>query len=653
MAFTATNKTPGVYIDEIQVPGPIPGVGTSTVAFIGPARNGPINTPTFLTNWTQFAQQFGVEANPDSPIGPFDPYVSDPPVYVTHAVRGFFDNGGALCYFVRVATAARSSLDLLDRNGTKTLVATAKQDGSAGDQIKVEIQDSSRVASVKPVRLTAGIASATQNTNLATLDALADYLPGDRIKIEEGANSDVVTIASVSGTSLVFNDILTHNYTDAATSRLADIDANSKGIRLPSIAGIEPGTYIEISQAAGANPKENAVVQSVEPTTNVIRLAQPLTNSYTMAAADADVVIKTLEFTLIVTPGSGAPETYTNLSMDPRHSRYFRSSVISPTIDLTRAKPPSNSPPPKNLPAVIAATNLAGGKNDDIAAIDTPQYVAAIAELEKVDDVNMLCIPDRQDKVVQTAMLNHCEKMKDRFAIFDPRRNAGPSNGIKSQRLDLSSDHGFGALYYPWIGITNPLDGKALLVPPSGHVAGIYARTDETRGVFKAPANESIRGVVDLERVLSDDENGPLNEEGVNVIRSFSGRGILVWGARTVAPKNITQWRYVNVRRLLLFIEESIQKGTQFAVFEPNNEGLWATLKAQVSDFLTRVWRDGGLVGTTPDEAFKVRIDHELNPPDIVALGQLIIEVRVAPVTPAEFVVFRIISTPGKSIVKE
>ncbi|HMG36483.1 MAG TPA: phage tail sheath subtilisin-like domain-containing protein [Blastocatellia bacterium] len=650
MAFTAINKTPGVYIDEVQLPGPIPGVGTSTVAFIGPARSGPINTPTFLTNFTQFAKAFGDPLNPDDLNGP---YISTPPVFVTHAVRGFFDNGGATMYFVRVATAFRSHVDLKDANGTNTLVVTAKREGSDGDQIKVEVQAANRVASVKSVRISAGVASGANNTNILTLDAPATYLPGDRIKVEEGANSDVVSIASINGVTLILNEKLTHAYTNAATSRLADIDSNSQGIRLESVAGIEPGSYIEISQQAGSNPKENAVVQSVEPTTNVIRLAAPLTNAYTMNTGDADVIVKTLEFTLVITPSSGTPETYTNLSMEPRHSRYFASIVVSPTVDVTLANPPSTSPAPKNLPAVLAATNLAGGRNDNISTIDTPQYLGALTALEKVDDVNIVCIPDRQDKAVQTAMLNHCEKMQDRFAIFDPRRNSAPSNGINSQRADLSSNRGFGALYYPWIVITGPLDGKPLLVPPSGHVAGVFARTDETRGVFKPPANETLRGVIDLERILSDDENGPLNEQGINVIRSFSGRGILVWGARTVAPTNITQWRYVNVRRLLLFIEESIQEGTQFAVFEPNNEGLWATVKRQVSDFLTRVWRDGGLVGTTPDEAFRVRIDHELNPPDIVALGQLIIEVRVAPVTPAEFVVFRIISTPGEAIVQE
>jgi phage tail sheath protein FI len=171
--------------------------------------------------------------------------------------------------------------------------------------------------------------------------------------------------------------------------------------------------------------------------------------------------------------------------------------------------------------------------------------------------------------------------------------------------------------------------------------------------VHKAPANESIAGVLDLERKLADDEQGPLNEASVNVIRNFPGHGILVWGARTLAPKDRTQWRYVNVRRLLLFIEESIQEGTQFAVFEPNNSGLWATVKRQVSDFLTRVWRDGALIGDTPGDAFKVRIDAELNPPSIVALGQLIIEVIVYPATPAEFVVFRIIQQPGGPSVEE
>jgi len=151
--------------------------------------------------------------------------------------------------------------------------------------------------------------------------------------------------------------------------------------------------------------------------------------------------------------------------------------------------------------------------------------------------------------------------------------------------------------------------------------------------------------------VLTDDEQGPLNEQSINVIRAFPGRGVLVWGARTISTS--TQWRYVNVRRLVTFIEKSIQAGTQFAVFEPNEPSLWEKVKRQVTDFLTRVWRDGALVGVTADQAFRVRVDEELNPPSVRALGQLVIEVIIFPTTPAEFVVFRVIQQPGGPVVQE
>jgi phage tail sheath protein FI len=158
---------------------------------------------------------------------------------------------------------------------------------------------------------------------------------------------------------------------------------------------------------------------------------------------------------------------------------------------------------------------------------------------------------------------------------------------------------------------------------------------------------------VAVERTINETDHGLLNETSVNVIRFFRGKGHRVWGARTIAPPDRTQWRYINVRRLLLFIEESIQEGTEFAVFEPNNEALWETVKRQVTGFLTQVWRSGALVGTKPEEAFSVRVDDELNPPETRALGQLIIEVRVAPTTPAEFIVFQIIQQPGKKIIDE
>ena len=308
------------------------------------------------------------------------------------------------------------------------------------------------------------------------------------------------------------------------------------------------------------------------------------------------------------------------------------------------------------MPAVVGPIALQGGKPDDISQLTSVDYTNALTALEKIDDVNIVCIPDRTDIAVQKAMKDHCEKMQDRFAILDPPPNLKPAE-ITALRNDPNfpaSKNGYAALYYPQIYITNRVGkdkGKPLKVPPSGHLAGLYARVDNDRGVHKAPANEELRGVLSLERALSDDEHGPLNELSINVIRAFSARGILVWGARTISTE--TQWRYINVRRLLLFIEESIQEGTQFAVFEPNNQELWQKVKRQVSEFLDRVWRSGALLGAKPEEAYRVRIDDELNPPTTIALGQLIIEVRVAPTTPAEFVVFQIIQEPGRKIINE
>jgi Bacteriophage tail sheath protein len=208
-------------------------------------------------------------------------------------------------------------------------------------------------------------------------------------------------------------------------------------------------------------------------------------------------------------------------------------------------------------------------------------------------------------------------------------------------------DSKYGALYYPWLAVTNPLggDGANLLVPPSGHIAGIYARTDEERGVHKAPANSVVLGAVDLELNVTKGEQDTLNPVGINCIRAFPGQGIRVWGARTLASD--PAWRYVNVRRLFNYVEASIEAGTQWVVFEPNDQDLWARVRRDISAFLRRVWHSGALFGATPEQAFYVKCDEELNPPEVRDVGQLIIEVGMAPVKPAEFVIFRISQWAG------
>jgi len=249
-------------------------------------------------------------------------------------------------------------------------------------------------------------------------------------------------------------------------------------------------------------------------------------------------------------------------------------------------------------------------------------------------------------------MIDHCETMYDRFAILDSIRGATPDKDIRDQFADVRSERGFAALYYPWILARNPLTGMNERWPPSGHIAGVYARTDAQRGVHKAPANTNIRGALGLERLLTNEEQGPLNLMGINVLRVFPEQAQpLVWGARTTATDR--NWQYVNVRRLFLFLEESIEEGIRWAVFEPNNLQLWQKLKRTITEFLTRVWRDGALFGATPKDAFYVRIDEVLNPPSTQALGRLYIEIGVRPAYPAEFIIVRIGIWQGDSNVSE
>ncbi len=273
------------------------------------------------------------------------------------------------------------------------------------------------------------------------------------------------------------------------------------------------------------------------------------------------------------------------------------------------------------------------------------------------DDVTMVMVPDlitaaRQEdgsvdlglwKSVQLALINHCEGQANRMAILDAPPGMNPQQ-IKEWRSDTAMyDSPFAALYYPWIEVANPAATNGdteIMVPPSGHLAGIWSRTDDTRGVWKAPANEVVRGALDVEINITKAEQGLLNPIGINCIRPFGTQGIRVWGARTLASD--TDWTYINVRRLFNMIETTIMNGTQFAVFEPNDQKLWEGLKRTVGAFLRGLWRDGALFGATADQAFYVKCDAETNPPDSIDQGRVIVEVGIAPVKPAEFVIFRI-----------
>ncbi|MEV0711579.1 phage tail sheath family protein [Nocardia aurea] len=311
----------------------------------------------------------------------------------------------------------------------------------------------------------------------------------------------------------------------------------------------------------------------------------------------------------------------------------------------------------KSLPFAVRGFFENGGSLVYVVPIkDNAGVDAALANLRALQDVSMVALPGVIDTTTQMKVVGHCTDLTDRVAILDgapdndPLKPDGP---LRKQRGELSSKSGFGALYWPWITVPDPQDTtKLFAVPPSGHVAGLIARTDGQRGVHKAPANEPVVGAVGLAFVLDNTQHGVLNNLNINALRVFPGRARpLVWGARTITDE--TPWRHLNVRRLMSFIEDSIVAGTSWAVFEPNDRALWKRLELSISEFLTRVWQSGALFGATADEAFYVKIDDELNPPAGRALGQVFGEIGVAPVHPAEYVMFRVGMWDGGAQVAE
>lgn len=341
-------------------------------------------------------------------------------------------------------------------------------------------------------------------------------------------------------------------------------------------------------------------------------------------------------------PSPSLLEDFDDLSLDESHPNYWDKRVNngnSALIELSIA-------PDAALPTgVTAPVPLAGGDNGDAiiasnfeGSRDTnpPTGLNALT-LDSYRDIAIVHAPGQADQAITNAVITHCERNRFRFAVVDSAQNSADFASIdpRSER-----DTQFAAFYYPWIYISDPRTGARKKVPPGGFVCGIYARSDNTRGVFKAPANEVVAGALDLEFDIDQGKQENLNPKGVNCIRRFPGRGIRVWGARTLSSDPL--WKYVSVRRLFIFIEASIYNSTQWVVFEPNDQRLWARVKQTVTLFLRTQWREGALFGAKEEEAFTVAVGRETMTEDDILNGRLIIEVGIAPVRPAEFVIFRV-----------
>jgi phage tail sheath protein FI len=648
--FNSFNKAPGVYIEEITLPGPLPQVSTSIAAFVGPAQMGPLNQPTLLTSAKQFNTIFGS-------------YIETPyRCYAAHAINGFFNEGGQQCYFVRVGNGTAASLDLEDSATTAqdTLTVTAIDEGTAGNSIKVTVAAASIASSKAVTASTTTTAAATAGTNSVTVTSSTGFQAGDTVTIANGATTENSTIGNINAQVITLGSNLVNAYPAGSTFRIADLTAGTTQIRVASVAGFQPGSYVQIGNGVAAESYD--VVRVVNSVTNVLTITNGLTTAYPMTGPQ-QVTVASMEFTLTVESTNAGTEVFPNLAMDPRHSQFYANLINSQAVDVGPPPQPDTTPPPLNLPKAIAATALTGGVADSLTALAPTAYQSGIDTLKKYD-VDLLCVPDAVNsnfnavstQSVQAYMVAHCEQMQDRFAILDcaePKASDTTYSAVQNQRQGLNSNNGYAGLYFPWIGIQSPFGSGIIFVPPSGHTAGVYANNDNTYDVAHAPANEPIVSALSVEALLSDADQGPLNQQGINVIRSFPSQGILVWGARTIAPPDQTAWMYINVRRLLIYIEKTIREGTRFAVFQPNNITLWQQVKRIITDFLMQLWTAGDLFGATPALAFQVRVDATLNTPAVVAMGQMIAQITVVPTHPAEFVVFQVIQDPTGASLQE
>ena len=354
---------------------------------------------------------------------------------------------------------------------------------------------------------------------------------------------------------------------------------------------------------------------------------------------------------------SGPPvliEDFDELSADPKSPDYFDKRINHGNSALIHIALPetATSARPGNAVLTPLINGVGGGPDEDIEFGDfggrnTAGERTGLAALNesRFEEIAILYAPNALSvDGLPGAMISHCEINKYRFAVFESIQNRANVTTVVG---DKPGDSKYAAYYYPWIRVIDPDTGARKQIPPGGHIAGIYARSDTERGVWKAPANEIVRGAVELEYKLTDADQSQLNPKGVNAIRAFPNRGRRVWGARTVSSDAL--WKYVNVRRLFIFLEASIFRGTQWVVFEPNDPKLWARVNQTITGFLRTQWREGALFGRTEEDAFFVKVDESTMSPDDIANGRLIIQIGVAPVRPAEFVIFRIAQLTGSA----
>ena len=435
-----------------------------------------------------------------------------------------------------------------------------------------------------------------------------------------------------------------------AKTQILDILEASAGKKyhVKNSNGFNAGDIVMYSDQTGT--VYNKVVKSQD---NILEFENEFDDSVVDKNLLPTKVITTCEFNLEV-KSDDQVELYENVSFNINASNYVdKKTSKSDLVEVHCTAASEEIIPPfmmlcdQDEEKAVLSVTLTGGSNGSVESLSAADFIGSdngagrrtgIQSFLDNDNVSIMAVPGVTDPNVQLMLVAHCENLGSRFAVLDMPKDAKKIDDIMAHRDIFDSN--YAALYHPWLQVFDPLDKKNIAIPPSGSILGIYARSDNTRGVHKAPANEPVRACVGLDCQFNKGEQDILNPKGVNLIRSFPGMGIRVWGARTATSN--PSWKYVNVRRLFIFIEESIRANTNWAVFEPNDEVLWVRVRRTIEVFLTGMWRAGSLAGSSPEEAFFVNIGHDTMSQDDIDNGRLICVIGVAPVKPAEFVIFRI-----------
>lgn len=617
---------PGVYIEETSFRSKaIEGVSTTTTAFVGPTRYGPIDLDNeIVTSLEDFVRTYGGGEMLEHGGARI-------PNFMWHAARAFFLEGGKRLYVSRIFREKQSPANGEAADGVASatlpsgLAVKARYPGKAGNmRVRFTLTAGENVLSF-------GLDGRPRLGALADRDVV---LIGDvlsPISSPPGAASFYITSIDAQGQVRFY----------ASTSPGATaLDLTSFG---PS-DGIEVRVVTVTVAVLPADAGAASVVYAgipLDPDHQTAGGRDGLTHRFGTSAEDPAFA---RELAVVIGAGSNATGLSIAAALTAELTRYRDARRLSTPVDL-----PSAADGDRTFEVLLAGGNDGDRpESDDYLGAADPQSTrkTGLRQLEDLEEVSIVAAPgytylysSRRGQVDQTTryLLAHATEMRYRIAVLDSA-NGQTIGEVMKMRAQIDSS--YGALYYPWVKVMDPITRAPIFLPPSGFVAGIYARNDVNRAVYKAPANEVVNLALGFEVLLNKAQQDLLNPAGVNCFRFFEGRGHRLWGARTTSSDS--EWKYVNLRRYFAYLERSIDKGTQWAVFEPNGEMLWANVRRTIEDFLLQEWQSGALLGEKPEKAYFVRCDRSTMSQNDLDNGRLVCLVGVAALRPAEFVIFRI-----------